>query len=216
LVKRLAGVDDTFMTVVSLLLPITINFLRTGVMEMGSDKNRNDFLSQNGLLEIDKTWDGSILKEIEIAQVLFQVSNKGLMIEVDAPFYNDQAPDAPAGELDGLWEHEVVELFLLSADGQYLEIEIGPHGHYLILLLSGIRQVKKKLQPSHVETRIDGARWQATLSLPVEKLPLPLSHANAYAIHGHGAGRRYLAAFPVPGERPDFHQPQFFGSLAKY
>ncbi|MBU0679961.1 MAG: hypothetical protein KKD73_00935 [Proteobacteria bacterium] len=182
---------------------------------MGSDINSNDFLNQNGRLEIEKTWDGNILKEREKTQVFFCVSNKGLQVEVNAPFHNDQAPAAPIGELDGLWEYEVVELFLLGAAGQYLEIEIGPHGHYLILLLAGIRQVKKRLQPSHVEIRIKGTRWQATLILPVDQLPLPLSHANAYAIHGHGSSRRYQAAFPVPGERPDFHQPQFFGSLAK-
>jgi hypothetical protein len=36
---------------------------------------------------------------------------------------------------------------------------------------------------------------------------------NAYAIHGVGAARRYLAHFPVPGPRPDFHRLECFGAL---
>jgi hypothetical protein len=47
----------------------------------------------------------------------------------------------------------------------------------------------------------------------MEQLPQPFSHVNAYAIHGQAAARCYQAAFPVPGERPDFHQPRFFGRL---
>ena len=32
----------------------------------------------------------------------------------------------------GLWDYEVVELFLLNSDTEeYLELEFGPHGHYL-------------------------------------------------------------------------------------
>ena len=37
-----------------------------------------------------------------------------------------------------LWDYEVVELFFLSSkDNMYLEVEFGPHGQHLGLLLKG-------------------------------------------------------------------------------
>ena len=166
---------------------------------MGSGENMETLLRQGVRLVVDKSWDGAIVAGLEETQVRFRLSPQGLEVEVSAPFYNDPAPSAPGGELDGLWEYEVVELFLLGGGGHYLEVELGPHCHYLILLLAGIRQVKTRLTPCHCKTRIIGSRWQASLVVAKEQLPLPFSHANAYVIHGQGAGRRYLAAFPVPG-----------------
>lgn len=164
-------------------------------------------------LQVAKTWDGYSVATSDVVAVSLRLDDEGVVVHVAAPFYDDPAPSAPSGEMMGLWEYEVVELFLLGAHGHYLEIELGPHGHYLILLLDGIRQVKKRLQPHHCASRISGSCWQATLTLDIDQLPLPITHVNAYAIHGHGIKRRYLAAFPVPGEKPDFHQPRFFAAL---
>lgn len=180
---------------------------------MAAAQQTESSIKEGVCLEIAKSWDGQALPAPAAARVSFRLSAQGLEVEVNAPFYDDPAPAAPAGELDGLWNYEVVELFMLGPGGHYLEIELGPHGHYLILLLSGIRQVKKRLQPGHCTTTIKGGRWQGNLVLPGDDLPLPFSHANAYAIHGQDSDRRYLAAVPVPGERPDFHQPRFFGPL---
>jgi hypothetical protein len=178
-----------------------------------SGRNRDGLWGQGVHLVVERSWDGEVVAGIEETRLFFRLSQQGLEIEVTAPFYNDPAPVAPGGELDALWADEVVELFLLGDKGHYLEVELGPHGHYLILLLTGIRQVKKRLCPCRCQVRIIGSRWQASLTVAKEQLPLPFSHANAYAMHGQGAGRRYLAAFPVPGKKPDFHQPSFFGAL---
>ena len=54
------------------------------------------------------------------------------LTKVQAKFYNDARPDAQPGYLMGLWDYEVVELFLLNSQTEeYLELEFGPHGHYL-------------------------------------------------------------------------------------
>ncbi|MEN8258050.1 MAG: hypothetical protein ABFS09_09355 [Thermodesulfobacteriota bacterium] len=164
-------------------------------------------------LQIAQTWDGSPVAQADVVDLSVRLTDDELTITVAAPFYGDPPPAGGEGELNGLWDYEVVELFLLAANGHYLEVEMGPHGHYLILLLAGIRQVKKKLHPSHFSTEIVGCRWQATLKLVADHLPTPFTHTNAYAIHGQGVERCYLAAYPVPGERPDFHQPHFFGLL---
>ena len=49
-------------------------------------------------------------------------------------FITDQA-------LHGLWNYEVVEIFFLASKNEdmYLELEFGPHGHHLGLLLHGER-----------------------------------------------------------------------------
>ena len=37
-----------------------------------------------------------------------------------------------------LWDYEVVELFFLNSESKrYLEVEFGPHGQHLVLLLNG-------------------------------------------------------------------------------
>ena len=46
-------------------------------------------------------------------------------------------------------------------------------------------------------------------------LPEGLDRFNTYRIHGAGLARQYLAAFPVPGEKPDFHRLEFFGKWAR-
>ena len=63
-----------------------------------------------------------------------------LVVEITAPYYGDPAP--PGGR-EGeayfkLWEYEVVEAFFLNQEKQqYLELEFGPHGQHLMLLLQG-------------------------------------------------------------------------------
>ena len=47
----------------------------------------------------------------------------------------------------------------------------------------------------------------------LEDLPPGLAAANAYAIHGEGSARRYLAWTPVPGPAPDFHRLEYFAPL---
>ena len=161
------------------------------------------------------TWDGLRATDLEVAQVDFRIDREGLHVEVSAPFHGDEKPPWPIGPLDRLWEYEVVELFLLAADGRYLEIEMGPHGHYLVLLMKGVRDLDKLIRGLVCTTRIRGNCWQGELHLPPEHLPGRMTHVNAYAVHGAGAGRRYLAAFPVPGTRPDFHQLQYFKAISE-
>lgn len=165
-------------------------------------------------LRIEKTWDGQAIEPEERVGFTFSLSAGELELQVEAPFHDDPSPAVPPGGCAGLWEFEVVELFLLGESGHYLEIELGPHGHYLLYHLSGIRQVCTTLIPVCCKTEISGSLWRASMRVKVAGLPLgPLSHVNAYAIYGQGENRRYLAAFPVPGAQPDFHQPDSFCRL---
>jgi hypothetical protein len=107
----------------------------------------------------------------------------------------------------------VVELFLLGRAERYLELELGPHGHYLALRLEGRRRVAEAGLAIAFETVRQGASWHGRAVVPARYLPPEVERGNAYAIHGQGAARRYLACFPVPGPEPDFHRLEHFGSV---
>lgn len=161
-------------------------------------------------LEIRGTWDGGALRPGEFARWTLRPAPGHLHLRLEASYHGDPAPQAPPGRLWGLWEHEVVELFLLGPQDHYLELELGPHGHHLALWLEGRRQVARDRLPVECECKLQGARWSAELRLERSLLPPGPLRWNAYAIHGVGARRRYLAAHPAPGPAPDFHRLEAF------
>jgi hypothetical protein len=167
-------------------------------------------MEREGCLIIDRLWDGKEALAAERAEVGFWLGPAGLRVAIRAGFHGDPAPAAPPGRTDGLWRHEVVELFLANEAGHYLELEFGPHGHYLGLQFSGVRQLREPDPALCYQAEIVGATWQGRAEVALAGLPSGLELANAYAIHGQGLERRYLAAYAVPGLRPDFHQPQRF------
>ncbi len=176
-------------------------------------------LNQRFRMLIASTWDGHDIDPGEQAQIVLHWDQDSLYIQVDAPFHNDPSPPGPARSTDRLWDFEVVETFIanaleatrpLHAEIRYTEIELSPHGHFLILKMNGIRHPVETVVEVDYRATIDGNRWQGKLSLPRHDLPDPPYVANAYAIHGTGDARTYLAATPVPGDQADFHQPHLF------
>lgn len=164
-------------------------------------------------LRINKTWDGALAAPEETAEVEFFIEDECLRVQINAPFHGDAPPLSPAGSTDRLWEHEVVELFLAGEDSRYLELEFGPHGHYLVLQFEEVRQATARGIPLEYRAEISGNRWRGEARLPIAFLPAGTGKANAYAMHGEGETRRYLAAFSLPGDAPDFHQPAFFREI---
>jgi hypothetical protein len=166
------------------------------------------------VLRTAATWDGEAAAAGELAEVTLVAMPSGVRIEVDAPFHGDPPPPCAPGSCDGLWEREVVEVFVAGPGERYLEVELGPHGHYLVLQLEGIR---RRVGPPivlarAVETALGGGRWRGAAVVPRELLPPTPHRANAYAIHG-AAPRRYLACVPVPGAAPDFHRLDRFAPV---
>lgn len=92
----------------------------------------------------------------------------------------------------------------------YTEIELSPHGHYLVLRFAGVRNRMAEGLPLSFTAAIDGGRWTGAALLPPDLLPSPPLRVNAYAVHGVGAGRHYLAMIPVLGEKADLHRPELF------
>ncbi|MEL6348546.1 MAG: hypothetical protein AAFV53_35905 [Myxococcota bacterium] len=161
-------------------------------------------------LTLRRDWAGAPLPPAQHVQLTIQPTQAALLVHVDAPHYGDPLPGVPPGPCWKLWEHEVVELFILGADERYLEVELGPGNHHLVLQLHGTRNVIDRMLPLTFSATVDGARWTGDAAIPWAMLPKGPHRINAYAIHGQGRQRRYLAWQPVPGERPDFHRLAFF------
>lgn len=157
-------------------------------------------------LRIESMWNGEPALANERASVSLAVEAAGLCLELDAAYHADPPPPRPAGPTPRLWEYEVVEVFLFTDDSRYLEIELGPHGHHLVLELEAPRVIARQHQQLDYEASRREHRWQGRAFLPHEALPPALTCVNAHAIHGLGSLRRYLSAAACPGTRPDFHR----------
>jgi hypothetical protein len=152
-------------------------------------------VTEHSAIAVEQTWDGEPARDDEVAHISILDDDAGLLLEIDAPFFGDPPPSGPPGSTPKLWEHEVVEVFVLGRGdpAPYTEIEIGPHGHHLVLRLEGPRNIVAAGLPLELSTRLtaDSKRWTATARLRIEHLP-PRPHLfNAYAIHGVGESRRY-------------------------
>ena len=169
-----------------------------------------------GELQIASLWNGEPVGTDETVVVRLSGDEEHLVLEIDAPYHGDPAPPGPPGPLWRLWNYEVVEVFIagLGHPVPYLEIELGPHGHHLAIQLHGERNVVHSGLPLSYQAKIEGDRWTATAWVPRAYLPLPPHRINAYAIHGQGEGRRYLAWSPTLGDKPDFHRLHVFRSIS--
>jgi len=166
-------------------------------------------------LPIEHDFRGQLLPEAERSVVQLSRNAKELLIRVSAPFFGDAAPAAAVGPTDRLWEHEVVEVFIADDAEHYLEVELSPHGHYLVLELNGVRRVVRSLLPIDYAARIEGAgttrsgRFIGEARVPLAYLPVPARRVNAYAIHGPALQRCYCAHSAPNGQGgdvADFHR----------
>jgi hypothetical protein len=156
------------------------------------------------VLSVAHFWDGRPATPAAELRLSFESSE--LVVDVNAPWHGDPAPTTPVGACPRLWEHEVVELFLAGQGDRYLEVELSPSGHYLVLSLEGERRVVWGEVPLLYRTQILGQRWTGRARIPMSWLPPGLSALNAHAIAGTGAERRYWSFRPCSGAVPDFHR----------
>ncbi len=157
-------------------------------------------------LSIRTYWDGTPAPQADWAQLSLRLDTTHLHVHVEAPFRNDPSPERPSGFCEGLWEFEVVELFLFGANDQYLELELGPYGHYVALVFAGARNRVAVINDLKVSCSRSVGSWSGDLKLPRAALPAGLFGLNAFAIRGVDDERGYFALVPTPGDQPDFHR----------
>jgi len=164
-------------------------------------------------LLVAQTWDGQPAARQDWVKLELELTRHTLSVAIDAPFHGDEPPTAAAGPTPGLWNHEVVELFLLGDDERYLEVELGPHGHYLALELNGRRRIVQEHTGLDYRVRHLGDRFLGQVEIPLHWLPAGALRLNAYAIFGPPGARQYMAWRGAPGPRPDHHRLETFGAL---
>lgn len=160
---------------------------------------------------IRRTWDGCTLSRQDQTRLQVIWSNDGrTFVRWDAPWLNGPKPGLPSGQCWGLWEYPVIELFLASAEGPYVELEFGPAGHWLALYLLDYRAPSRLLSGVDYRWWREGERWKGCVSvlLPSHRW----RRGNAFLILRHADGREYRAAGGTSGTKPDFHR--FEGYLA--
>jgi hypothetical protein len=161
---------------------------------------------------IERTWQGEALRHDERVVLEAVVASEHALLTWDAPWPRGPVPNEPPGQCWGLWESAVVELFLASAEGPYVEFEFGPGGHWLALYLTSYRRLDRQLSGVHYRWWRDGDRWRGEATVP-----LPESHrwqsGNAYFIDGDAGSRRYCAASSVHDVAPDFHRRDCYLTL---
>lgn len=161
-------------------------------------------------LQVTHDWSGQALPAQHRVAVGLHLHPDRVQVEIDAPFHGDPPPLPPPGPRDHLWEHEVVEVFLADEHGHYLELECSPWGHWLALAFEQVRVPFACPLASISNLARAANRWRCTATLSTDLLSSSVMAANACSIHGMGAARLYASSTPLPGEQPDFHQPQHF------
>lgn len=188
---------------------------------------------------ISKTWDGqeTSTAPYKVGFVINAMTGD-IVLEIDAPYFDDPRPPTEPGKCQGLHNYEVVEVFLAAYPNDddaaqyspYLEVQIGPHGHYnLIFFLqeADFKNMDTSIELERAPTvRINKTtgRWKAEVAVPSFFLPEPACGddlsvtwmMNSYAIHGIDDSREYLAHTPVPGKVPNFHQLNYFVPLVLF
>ena len=163
-------------------------------------------------LDIQRLWDGPTAPPALHSALHLEVIDAGLHVTTEAPTQPEpRLPDAmPGCRVADLWRYDVVELFLAGAS-TYLEIELGPEGRFLALSFDGPRQLRDEHTGWRPAPRWGqaGDRWWASLTVPHAMIPPDLVALNGYAI----LSGIHLAWRPLPGPKPDFHQPTRFPRL---
>ncbi|CAI4231849.1 unnamed protein product [Auanema sp. JU1783] len=176
---------------------------------------------------IDKTWNGlpvdhapiKVNMNWQFEKIEGKPHKRVVKVNFEAPLFDDPEPDDPPGILNDLYNYECIEFFFANQKNQYLEVEVGPHGHWLCILFDGVRKPFNNGEELElvVNNKIIGSdTWQGELEIPLAYFPGNVTKFNSYAIHGTGDERVYEALYPVTDgsyEEPDFHRTQFYGKM---
>ncbi len=159
-------------------------------------------------LTVERQWDGSPCPDALVrAEVSLAQTREGVRVHVRAPALADaRIPAMPTGtRVANLWEYDVVEVFFVGPGHQYLELELGAGGHWLLLSFDEIRH--RSNEHEHLALKVDWKQeagiWMSETVIPLNLIPKPFRALNAFVI----ARGFFLAMSPVSGAEPDFHQP---------
>jgi hypothetical protein len=119
-----------------------------------------------------------------------------------------------------LWKYDVAELFLSDPrSGRYFEFNLSPNGAWWTCEFTAprIRADSAEIAMPEVATfsELSGdGSWLAAMAIPLDLLRARLDFGTATRLNLtmilESPKQRFLSANPLPGEKPDFHQPEYF------
>jgi len=117
--------------------------------------------------------------------------------------------------VEGLWEEDVAELFIKTADGRYQEFNIGPSGAWWSMTLSGYRT--RSVSPQRPEllavaTDVGSDRWEVVAAFARNALDVELAPTSSVRVSGmwYRPEPCFLSSSPVPDVAPDYHHGACF------
>lgn len=164
-------------------------------------------------LPIVTHWDGTPCADARLhGVVMLSATDAGLCISAALPHQDiPHIPDAPPlSRVANLWEYDVVECFVVGAE-HYLEVELGAGGHFLVLAFARPRVCANAYEALTPRMTFEPSMacetaWRTSILIPWAMVPVGVKGVNAYVI----SREHYLCYHPLPGPRPDFHQPDRF------
>lgn len=120
-----------------------------------------------------------------------------------------------------LWKYDAAEFFLRDPEsGHYLEINLAPNGAHWWAVFDQPRQAIAFPHDLGIRSmgHLTDSRWDAQLTLSLPALEkhfhfTPDSPLNVNFILG-SPEQRFFSAHPLPGDQPDYHQPDAFPPLS--
>jgi hypothetical protein len=172
----------------------------------------------------DTDWSGATTKTTTRVRVAWSKSALTMLWELEGAGLEVDASRPVKTEREKLYEEDCVELFFAPDPAErtrYYEVEVGPLGHFFDIAID--RKTKKSdtgwsSQPE-IATKVDRERHRATIEVALrspdivrglssgQRLPFAL-----YRMEGK-TKRLYLAWSPTRTAKPNFHVPEFFGTL---
>ena len=169
-------------------------------------------------------WQGKNEDSLRQTEVRILWSNDELHLRFCCRFRTLHVfPDAdPNGRRDGLWDRDVAEVFLQPdrfGEKYYKEFEVSPNGQWLDLDITphGLRHIASGMRSSVTVDESQGD-WTAELAIPMSAIterfdPAQPWRANFFRCEGIDPHRFYGAWQPTGTPQPNFHVPGVFGTL---
>ena len=167
---------------------------------------------------IDSCWNGIALPQ------LFKWSlardPKTLWFVGTLPALPDYDSTLSKGEfVEGLWERDVVELFIKESSGRYQEFNISPAGAWWTVLLNSYRTrapITKRPQLVALEVVQSKVGWSMVFGVEISSLEVSLEPDSLIHVSGimHKPRQRFLSSNRIDGIEPDFHAPGCFQPIA--
>lgn len=183
---------------------------------------------------VPERWGRGIGAEPVCRYALELPTTGGIVFSVASPRpVLEKAAHPAAGFVAGLWRTDCAELFLGNPHNRrYVEFNLGPGGAWWACGFSAPRVAaqqdwqdcigEQKGSEVSAHTQWEHNHWLGWLRLPLIPVARMLQGvnpdgwtANVTFITGNGDNQRYFSVAELAGERPDFHQPDYWPSLGQ-